>query len=432
MKIFAYHNGNNGVSQYRIWNPVKYLNRIEGFHVERLPEMTERLSMPLEGSTNIPGIPTHGEAFRDNDLIWDVYRADLENSMRFQALSKLKPHVLDVDDNFLNVDPNNPNAKTWKSKVSTRYEEITLGQYTPEELEDRAKQFNGKICYKDGRVFIVSMGYDPKENALEMVKAASGLTVSTEALKKEFSEYNSNICVAPNSIDFELWNRSEKKDDGIIRLGLFGSNTHYDDWKIIAELLKKILDEFPNVHLCFNSWFSAEFEQGAMFNELQGRKPQFPDYFHNLGLLERSSQVEIYEPCQIQDWPKWMADKGIDIGLAPLEKSRFNNCKSNLRYLEFGALRVPGIYSDVPAFNSDIENGQNGYLAKSQEDWEKRIKALILNAELRRIIGNKAWQDVKNRYDQAVTAKRLAAFFTGIMEGKKNEKIYSDRLIVPA
>jgi glycosyltransferase involved in cell wall biosynthesis len=265
-----------------------------------------------------------------------------------------------------------------------------------------------------------------------MVKAASGLTVSTETLKKEFEGYNSNICVVPNSIDFELWQKSEKKSDGIIRLGLFGSNTHYDDWKIIAELLKSILDEFPEVHLCFNSWFSAEFEQGAMFNELGGRKPQFPDYFHDLGLIERSSQVEIYEPCQIQDWPRWMSEKGIDIGLAPLKESRFNDCKSNLRYLEFGALRVAGIYSDVPAFNQDIKEGENGFLAKNYDEWGKKLRRLIQDESLRRVMGNKAWQDVKNRYDQAVTVKRLADFFTGIMGGVRNEKVYSDRLVIPA
>ena len=432
MKIFAYHNGNNGVSQYRIWNPVKYLNREEGFEVKGLPPMTERLVIPLEGACNVPGVPSHGEIYRSNDLIWDVYRADFENSLRFQTLAKMKPHVLDIDDNFINVDPNNPNAKTWNSKVSTRYEEIKLGEYDPEELAARAKRFNGKVCYKDGRIFIVSMGYDPKENALEMVKAAAGLTVSTEALKKEFLEYNSNILVLPNSIDFELWNRSNKKADGVIRLGLFGSNTHYDDWKIIAELLKKILDDYPEVHLCFNSWFSAEFEQGAMFNELGGRKPQFPDYFHDLGLIERSSQVEIYEPCQIQDWPRWMSEKGIDIGLAPLKETRFNDCKSNLRYLEFGALRVAGIYSDVSAFNADIVDGENGYLAKNYSEWDKKLRRLIDDESLRRVMGNKAWQDVKTRYDQAVTVKRLAAFFNSIMGGTRNEKVYSSRLIVPA
>ena len=429
MKIFAYHNGNNGVSQYRIWGPVKYLNRIEGIEAKRLPDMTERFQIPLEGATNVPGILSVGDVFRSNDCIWDVYRADFDNSIRFCALAERKPHVLDIDDDFLHIDKMNPNAKSWQSKVKARMEEIELGKYTEAEIESKCKQLNAKVCFKDGRRFMVSLGYDPVENALNMVKAAAGITVSTETLKEVFEPFNNNIFVNPNAIDFEEWGEKKKMDDGVIRLGLFGSNTHYHDWKLIAGILKEILDEFPNVHLCFNTWLTATFEQGANFNELQERHARFPDYFHELGLIERASQVEIYEPCQIQDWPAWMAGKGVDIGLAPLVDTRFNDAKSNLKYLEFSALRVPGVYSDVRAYNRDIKNGVNGFLSKNADEWGKKIRALIKDETLRRQMGNRAWMDVKNRYDQAETAKRLAAFFKSIEGGKRNEKCYSDRIV---
>ena len=77
--------------------------------------------------------------------------------------------------------------------------------------------------------------------------------------------------------------------------------------------------------------------------------------------------INVYSWQKILDFPSFLYNLNVDIGIAPLEKCLFNDCKSNLKALEFAALGIPGVYSDADPYknmkyHSDdyfIENLQN-------------------------------------------------------------------------
>ena len=150
------------------------------------------------------------------------------------------------------------------------------------------------------------------------------------------------------------------------------------------------------------------------------KAPQFPDFFEKKGFLDHP-QVEIIQPCEIQDYPKWLAETGIDIGLAPLKRSAFNEGKSNIKYLEFSALKIPGVYADIITYNDDVQHGHNGFLAGNPDEWYSCITRLIKDADLRRVIANRAHLDVKERYDQAKISAKLADEITKIVDRSEHE-----------
>ena len=81
--------------------------------------------------------------------------------------------------------------------------------------------------------------------------------------------------------------------------------------------------------------------------------------------------------------PSWRANRELSDGtlaseplaLAPVEQNLFNECKSNLRLLEYGACGVPVICSDVRCYQGDglpVMRVKNRF-----RDWVEAIRAHI-------------------------------------------------------
>ena len=59
---------------------------------------------------------------------------------------------------------------------------------------------------------------------------------------------------------------------------------------------------------------------------------------------------EYHEGVPIHLYPKKLASLNLNLAVAPLENNLFNDCKSNLRLLEYGACGIPVVCSDTQAF----------------------------------------------------------------------------------
>ncbi len=85
------------------------------------------------------------------------------------------------------------------------------------------------------------------------------------------------------------------------------------------------------------------------------------------------------------------ASRHWDIGIAPVGDSFFENCKTPLKFLEYSALRIPGIYSRVPLFTSVVRDDLTGLLvSNSAEAWLDAIGRLVNDSELRQAISLRA------------------------------------------
>lgn len=419
-KIFAYHNSNNGVSFYRVWQPMKWLKRL-GWNVKRLPDKMAGLVMPLEGKGgNVPGAESHEAVTKWADILFSNFRRSYGDMTRLAAQAHFRPLVIDIDDDVDTLDQSNFSYKDWQGDPNgDMVSEIPEGT-TEEELAKRKKE-GWVIGEKDGKRFMcMPTGMSGAEIVHEQLRMAHLVTVSTPYLAERYRKYNANVAVVPNAIDFETWKKVEPKDDGIVRIGLFGSNSHHKDWRECIDAISRILDEYPNVRLLFNGWLvMEEAKEGASIYELK-RHFKFPDYLVERGLHEHE-RVEIYEPVEIQDYAGWLMDKKIDIGLAPLAWTAFNRSKSNLKYLEFGAMGVPGVYADMEPY-ADVVHGVTGLKASKPIDYYTQIKKLVESKELRESIGNAAHEDVRARYDASKVAEVLAAKLDETMKNYQGAK----------
>ena len=170
--------------------------------------------------------------------------------------------------------------------------------------------------------------------------------------------------------------------DGRIVIGYgSGTSTHNEDFKLCAEAVLRILREFPNVVFVLHGIL----ELPHAFDEFKDR-------------IIRVDFVPFEEYSR--------AVARFDINLIPLEGGTFNDCKSNIKFLEASKLGVPSVSSPLAEFRLVIRDGENGFLAATSDEWYRAIRQLVLSSDLRARIGRNARKAVLAAYDSLVVAER--------------------------
>lgn len=104
-----------------------------------------------------------------------------------------------------------------------------------------------------------------------------------------------------------------------------------------------------------------------------------------------------------------------DIVLAPLADNSFNRMKSNLKQVECWTRKLPIVCSDIPPYNVDGRHMENCILIPSEKNahkyWVKYLKKLILDADLRKQIGEQLYEDFSDKYNLATVTKNRIEFY---------------------
>lgn len=208
--------------------------------------------------------------------------------------------------------------------------------------------------------------------AVDQFRNSDGIIVSTPYLKEVYSELNQNIYVVPNSIDIQKWDKAPRKKKAGIRIGWIGSGSHSKDIEILDKVIDPICSRNRDVKFVFCSYFQDELQ--ALPSFLKGRK--------NVQIVNKWVPILKY--------PAHMAAQDFDIGLAPLVDNKFNRGKSNLRWLEYSALGIPCVASEVQHFAETISAGKDGFLARTPDHFIAHIQELISNSKLRKTMGRAA------------------------------------------
>ncbi len=199
--------------------------------------------------------------------------------------------------------------------------------------------------------------------AERLLRSAHLVTTTTPALAQHLRRFNKNIRILPNMLPLEHWQVPRDRPEGYdkVVVGWAGSASRWRDLSIVKEVGKQLLDKYPNVELLVASGDDSNmiFPPHPRIGRLQGVK------------------IEQYAYSLTQ----------FDIGLAPVVDSRFNQAKSDLKFLEYSMLGIPTVASHVESYVHSIVNGENGFLAKNDKDWLKYLQRLIEQPELRAEIG---------------------------------------------
>ena len=207
------------------------------------------------------------------------------------------------------------------------------------------------------------------------MREADLLVVSTKNLKNVYEKYNDNIFVNKNTVDFRFWdftNAWGKSDKTVI--GWAGASGHTLDMGLIEGPVKEIKKKWGDK---------------VEFVAFGAEKPDFFD--------------KHVDWVNLRDYPKKLASLGFDIGIAPLRDNLYNRGKSNLRWLEYSALKIPTVASDVEPFRDT-----SAELCVTHDDWVDALDELIKDDKKRKAMGDEAYDIIKKKFSATKTARALA------------------------
>ncbi|WP_333679381.1 glycosyltransferase family 92 protein [Dyella sp.] len=188
------------------------------------------------------------------------------------------------------------------------------------ELDDLIQQIPVKSMFH---------GLMPKDVVKSLRRALSTMdrfVVSTDALADEFKGFHSDIRVVLNRLPVDWWSdlSSQRRVGRKPRVGWGGGSSHRGDLELIADVVRDLADEVEWVFF------------GMCPDKLR-------PYVH-----------EFHTGVPIEEYPRKLASLNLDLALAPLEENAFNECKSNLRLLEYGACGFPVICTDIVPYQSGL------------------------------------------------------------------------------
>ena len=136
---------------------------------------------------------------------------------------------------------------------------------------------------------------------------------------------------------------------------------------------------------------------------------------HIVGELELPEELQSYKRQVIAEpfteWEK-LPDliASVDINLAPITYSVFNEAKSENKWVEAALVKVPTVASNLGAFKHMIEPKKTGLLCDSVEDWYQALKLLIDNKNERERLANEAYSYVKKYCITIYTGQSLTKY----------------------
>jgi len=113
--------------------------------------------------------------------------------------------------------------------------------------------------------------------------------------------------------------------------------------------------------------------------------------------------------------------QSLDIGVYPLPDNEWTKGKTGFKTIQYMAVGIPCVVSNVGRNKEIIQDGVNGFLADSEEEWIKKLSLLIENSELRKKMGVLGRKTVEERYSLKVNAPNFLDIIQRVYK-EKNSK----------
>jgi glycosyltransferase involved in cell wall biosynthesis len=216
-------------------------------------------------------------------------------------------------------------------------------------------------------------------------RISSHVMVGNPYLADYARQVNERVTVIPTTIDTEKYRVPERREkNGPVVIGWTGSHSTVQHLDTMRGALKKL----------------AEKESFRL----------------------RVIGTPAYEcsPVDVEAMP-WRAEteledlSQIDIGMMPLPDDRWSKGKCGLKALQFMALGIPTICSPVGVNTDIIQDGQNGFIAATEDEWVEKLTRLLRSAELRQRLGHAGRVTVEEKYSAITQTPRVYEIFKSVL-----------------
>lgn len=201
---------------------------------------------------------------------------------------------------------------------------------------------------------------------IESLKTADLVTVTTDKLADYVRDYNEQVAVLPNAINFAYWWPLNFKPHKQLRVGWGGGHSHYEDWHSIKAPLNRLLRKMRFKLIVMGTYF-----RGIIDPDLQELVEEYP-----------------WTAVEAHSFRTMAMD--LDLAIIPLADLPFNHYKSCIKWYEFSALKIPCVVANIPPYSLEIQNGVTAQGYQTPGEFEKAVFNLLHDAHQRKKMGENA------------------------------------------
>jgi glycosyltransferase involved in cell wall biosynthesis len=256
----------------------------------------------------------------------------------------------------------------------------------------------------DGRVRITYMAGSSHMGDVEQLEGVFNVLYGDSQLKDKFKVIIAGWDTEGNTTDITF---NQEFGTEMQKLGLWTINNEKYRDKVFSSNQRDIKSE-ESVYLIYEKILTDNH-----------RNIEDKDYLEWLGNFERNVKYD-NEGNFARRWTQkantyaQVLDE-TDIVIAPLADNPFNRMKSNLKQVECWTRKLPIVCSGVPPYDVDGRHMENCVLIPAEKNarkyWQKYLKRLILDADLRKQLGEQLYEDFKTEYNLADVTKKRAEFY---------------------
>lgn len=226
-----------------------------------------------------------------------------------------------------------------------------------------------------------------KRKMIYLMKTSDHVITCTPTLDNFVKQYNSKTTDISSTINTDLYSPKNHKKQGVVTLGWSGSHSTSKYVKLLENIFESLL------------------KKGYKFKVLVIGDSDFT--FKNKEIQLQAIPWSL--TSEVEDL------KNIDIGLYPLPNEEWVLGKSGLKALQYMALGIPTIATNIGANPRIINHGENGFLVNNEKEWIDSIELLIKETEKRNVIGKKAIKTVEDKFSIHANSETYLAVLKGVL-----------------
>jgi len=242
---------------------------------------------------------------------------------------------------------------------------------------------------------------NPNENInhyKKIIAQSDLVTVSTPYLAERIEKWiTCQVKILPNTVDLARFSAYEHSETTCPTVGWVGSTAHRSN---DLQLLKGIIDPLVRA--------------GHIRLHHSGHHEDHPFLADQVNLLRE--EVTVAEMVAPSSYPSLFT---FDIGIVPLSSIPFNRAKSFIKGLEYAAMGLPFVASNLDAYE-DLHRDGIGLLARKNYQWKNLLELLrdpLARAEIGAMnrlrvksydiqFGVKRWQQCLNSFESQLKQKQ--------------------------
>lgn len=196
-------------------------------------------------------------------------------------------------------------------------------------------------------------------------------------------QHNHSVVINPTCVDMQWkFNRvKQHHSNQQLVLGWTGSHSTLKYLDEVYPLLKRLQQEYSFTFL-------------VICNE----PPRFS--------LPQMQFIKWNEESEIEDLLK------MDIGIMPLKADAWSEGKCGFKLIQYLSLGIPAVASPVGVNAAIIEEGINGFLCHTDEEWYRALKTLLQNYGLRAEMGKSGRHKMQAQYSVQSNAPLFLSLFS--------------------